>query len=77
MIAANAGIQTIKLYLIKYIKKGFKMELSIKQKESIIKMFNEYLMQYKEAGIAHNEAVIFARHKTRQNASVMINTYFK
>ena len=57
--------------------KGLKMELSIKQKESIIKMFNEYLMQYKEAGIAHNEAVIFARHKTRQNASVMINTYFK
>jgi hypothetical protein len=53
------------------------MELSIKQKESIIKMFNEYLMQYKEAGIAHNEAVIFARHKTRQNASIMINTYFK
>ena len=37
MIAANAGIQTIKLYLIKYIKKGLKMELSIKQKESIIK----------------------------------------
>ena len=77
MIAANAGIQTIKLYLIKYIKKGLKMELSIKQKESIVKMFNEYLMQYKEAGIAHNEAVIFAKHKTRQNASVMINTYFK
>lgn len=77
MIAENAGIQTIKLYLIKYTNKGLKMELSIKQKESIVKMFNEYLMQYKEAGIAHNEAVIFARHKTRQNASVMINTYFK
>jgi len=57
--------------------KGLKMELSIKQKESIVKMFNEYLMQYKEAGIAHNEAVIFARHKTRQNAAIMINTYFK
>jgi len=49
MIAANAGIQTIKLYRTKYIKKGLKMELSIKQKESIVKMFNEYLMQYKEA----------------------------
>ena len=53
------------------------MELSIKQKKSIINMFNEYLNQYKAAGIAHNEAVIFAKHKTRQNAAIMINTYFK
>ena len=77
MIVENAGMLTIKLYLIKYTKKGLKMELSIKQKESIVKMFNEYLMQYKEAGIAHNEAIQLAMHKTRQNASVMINTYFK
>ena len=77
MIAENAGIQTIKLYRTKYTNKGLKMELSIKQKESIVKMFNEYLMQYKEAGIAHNEAITLAMHKTRQNASVMIKTYFK
>lgn len=77
MIAANAGIQTIKLYLTKYTNKGLKMELSNQNKESIIKMFNEYLIQYKAAGIAHNEAIIFARHKTRQNAAVMLKTYFK
>jgi len=53
------------------------MELSNQNKETIKKMFNEYLMQYKEAGIAHNEAIQLAMHKTRQNASVMINTYFK
>ena len=53
------------------------MELSIKEKEAIIKILNEYLAEYLAAGIAHKEAVIFARHKTRQNAAVMINTYFK
>lgn len=57
--------------------KGKIMELSIKEKEAIIKIFNEYLAEYLAAGIAHKEAVIFARHKTRQNAAVMINTYFK
>lgn len=53
------------------------MELSNQNKEVIKNMFNEYLMQYKQAGIAHNEAITLAMHKTRQNASVMIKTYFK
>lgn len=77
MIAESAGIQTIKLFLIKYTNKGLKMELSNQNKEVIKNMFNEYLIQYKEAGIAHNEAITLAMHKTRQNASVMIKTYFK
>ena len=69
--ARREKIQAVSLF------KGLNMELSIKQKKSIINMFNEYLNQYKAAGIAHNEAVIFAKHKTRQNAAIMINTYFK
>ena len=77
MIAVNAGIQTIKLFLIKYTNKGLIMELSNQNKEVIKNMFNEYLIQYKQAGIAHNEAITLAMHKTRQNASVMIKTYFK
>lgn len=77
MIAVNAGMQTIKLFLIKYTNKGLKMELSNQNKEVIKNMFNEYLIQYKQAGIAHNEAITLAMHKTRQNASVMIKTYFK
>jgi hypothetical protein len=77
MIAVNAGIQTIKLFLIKYTNEGLKMELSSENKEVIKNMFNEYLIQYKQAGIAHNEAITLAMHKTRQNASVMIKTYFK
>jgi hypothetical protein len=77
MIAVNAGIQTINLFLIKYTNKGLKMELSSENKQVIKNMFNEYLIQYKQAGIAHNEAITLAMHKTRQNASVMIKTYFK
>jgi len=53
------------------------MKLTEANKEVIKNLFNEYLNQYKAAGIAHNEAIQFAMHKTRQNAAVMINTYFK
>lgn len=53
------------------------MKLTEANKEVIKNLFNEYLNQYKAAGIAHNEAIQYAMHKTRQNAAVMINTYFK
>jgi len=53
------------------------MKLTEANKQVIKNLFNEYLNQYKAAGIAHNEAIQFAMHKTRQNAAVMINTYFK
>lgn len=53
------------------------MELSNQNKQVIKNMFNQYLNEYKEAGIAHNEAIQFAMHKTRQNAAVMVKTYFK
>ena len=74
--AVNAGMLTIKLYLIKYTK-GLIMELSKQNKEVIKNIFNQYLNEYKNAGIAHNEAIQLAMHKTRQNASVMVKTYFK
>jgi len=51
------------------------MELTKQQKNAIKTMFNQYLDLYKLAGIAHDEAIKFAMHKTRQNASVMIATY--
>jgi len=53
------------------------MKLTKANKQVIKNLFNEYLNQYKAAGIAHNEAIQLAMHKTRQNAAVMINTYFK
>lgn len=53
------------------------MELTKQQKTAIKTMFNQYLDLYKLAGIAHDEAIKFAMHKTRQNTSVMIDTYFK
>ena len=53
------------------------MKLTEANKQVIKNIFNDYLNQYKAAGIAHNEAIQFAMHKTRQNAAVMINTYFK
>jgi len=53
------------------------MKLTEANKQVIKNIFNDYLNQYKAAGIAHNEAIIFAMHKTRQNAAIMINTYFK
>ena len=53
------------------------MELSEANKQVIKNIFNQYLNEYKAAGIAHDQAIQFAMHKTRQNAAVMINTYFK
>jgi selenocysteine lyase/cysteine desulfurase len=53
------------------------MKLTEANKQVIKNIFNDYLNQYKAAGIAHNEAIQFAMHKTRQNAALMINTYFK
>jgi len=53
------------------------MKLTEANKQVIKNIFNDYLNQYKAAGIAHNEAIQFAMHKTRQNAAIMINTYFK
>ena len=53
------------------------MKLTEANKQVIKTIFNDYLNQYKAAGIAHNEAIQFAVHKTRQDAALMINTYFK
>jgi len=50
------------------------MELTNQMKKDITAMFNQYLTEYMKV-MAYDEAVIFARHKTRQNASVMIDTY--
>ena len=50
------------------------MELSNKMKQDITKMFNQYLAEYKQV-MAHDQAVIFARHKTNQNAMIMLKTY--
>ena len=54
--------------------KGVIMELSEKIKQDITKMFNQYLTEYKQV-MAHDQAVIFARHKTNQNAMIMLKTY--
>ena len=65
------------------IKKGFNMltqkekqftGLTDQQKIDIKKMFNEYLNQYSQL-MEYREAVIYAQHKTRQNISIMLDTY--
>ena len=48
--------------------------LTDQQKVDIKKMFNEYLNQYSQL-MEYREAVIYAQHKTRQNISIMLDTY--
>jgi uncharacterized HAD superfamily protein len=48
--------------------------LTDQQKIDIKKMFNEYLNQYSQL-MEYREAVIYAQHKTRQNISIMLDTY--
>ena len=50
------------------------MELTNQMKKDITAMFNQYLTEYMKV-MAYDEAVIFARHKTSQNAMIMLKTY--
>ena len=54
--------------------KGDMMQLTNQMKKDIKAMFNQYLTEYMKV-MAYDEAVIFAKHKTSQNAMIMLKTY--
>ena len=55
-------------------KEKYFTDLNDKQKKDIKKMFNEYLKDYSKI-MDYKDAVDCAMHSTRQNASIMIQSY--